>query len=155
MRDNRDYMVEFWQTQCLNKAKAICKNLFWKDLHSSLIICRPNILQDFPEEYKLIPINGEPHITENKVSVMQSRFRFKNLGELLEVNGNFRKLSEISGDKKQLSFEFDELKRTLTDFVEIYIGGRLVANSRWSARSNEHGKRYNIYGRLITKKKKG
>ena len=54
-----------------------------------------------------------------------------------------------------MRFEYDELKRTLTDFVEIYFGGRLGANSCRLARSNECGGGYNIYGRIVTKKKKG
>ena len=78
-----------------------------------------------------------------------------NLGEILEPNGSFRELSEISGDRKPMTFEYDELKRTLADFVGIYFGGRLGANSFWSAKSNEYGGGYNIYGRLVTKKKKG
>ena len=56
----------------LNKAKVICTNPFWKELYSSLITCRLNILQDYPEVYKHIPINGEPLITDNKVSIVQN-----------------------------------------------------------------------------------
>ena len=79
----------------------------------------------------------------------------KNLGEILESNGSFRELSGISGDRKPMIFEYDELKRTLTDFVGIYFGGRLGANNCRLVRSNEYGRGYNIYGRLVTKKKKG
>ena len=43
----------------------------------------------------------------------------------------------------------------MTDFVDMYFSGRLGANSRGLARSNEYGGGYNIYGRLIAKKKKG
>ena len=74
----------------------------------------------------------------------------KTLGEILESNGNFRELNAISGDRKPLNFEYDELKKTLTDFVEIYFGGRLGANCSRLARSNEYGGGYNIYGRMIT-----
>ena len=80
---------------CLNKVKVICKNTFWKELYLSLITCRLNVLQDFPEEYKFIPINGEPHITENRVSIQQSWSMSKYLGEILESNGNFRELNSI------------------------------------------------------------
>ena len=47
---------------------------------------------------------------------MQSWSGFENLGEIFDRNGNFRDLSEISGDGRPLSLEFDELKRTATDF---------------------------------------
>ena len=120
----------------------MCKNPFWKELYSSLITCRLNILQDFPEEYRYITINSKP---------LQSWSVSKNLGEILESNGNFGELNEISGDRKPLIYEYDEIKRTLTHFVEIYFGGRLGANSCRSARSNECGRGYNIYGRLVTK----
>ena len=89
----------------LNKAKAICTNPFWKELYSSLITCRLNILQDYPEEYRYIPINGEPLITENKVSILQDWSISKNLTEILEPNGGFRDLSGIVGDRKPMTFE--------------------------------------------------
>ena len=79
----------------------------------------------------------------------------KTLGEILESNGNFKELTIILGDRKPLSFEYDELKKTLTDFVEVYSGGRLGANGSKLARSSEYRGDYNIYGRLVTKKKKG
>ena len=75
-----------------------------------MITCRLNILQDHPEEYKYIPINGEPLITENRVSILQDWSMFRNLGEILEPNGSFRDLSGILGDRKPMSFEYDELK---------------------------------------------
>ena len=54
----------------LNKARTKCKNPFWKELYSSLINCRLNVLQDFHEEYRHIQINGEPYITSNNDSIM-------------------------------------------------------------------------------------
>ena len=78
---------------------------------------------------------------------------FRNLSEILEPNGSFRELSGIVGDRKPMTFEYDERKSTLTDFVGIYFGGRLGANNCRLARNNEYGKGYNIYGRLVTKEK--
>ena len=138
----------------LNKAKTKCKNPFWKELYSSLITCQLNVLHDFPEEYRYIPINGEPYITENNVSIMQDWSMYKNLDEIPDASGCFRELGNISGDKRPLTFEFNKLKKTLTDFVGIYSGRRLRANNSRLARSNRNGEGYNIYGRLITKKKK-
>ena len=80
---------------------------------------------------------------------------FTNIGEIVESNSNLRESNEISGDRKPLIFEYDKLKRTLTDFVEIYFSGRLGRNGCRSARSNKYEGGYNIYGRLVTKKKKG
>ena len=75
--------------------------------------------------------------------------------KILEPNGSFRELSGIVGDRKPMTFEYDKLTRTLTDFVGIYFGGRLGANNCRLARSNEYRKGYNSYGRLVTKRKKG
>ena len=139
----------------LNKARKMCKNLFWRELYSSLITCRLNVLQDFPEEHKFIPINGEPHITENKIAIQQDWSKSKTVGEILDSNGKFRDVNMILGDRKSLGFEYDELKKTLTDFVEVYSGGRLGVNGSRLARSNEYRGDYNTYGMIVTKKKKG
>ena len=55
----------------LVKAKSKCKNPFWKEMYASLTTCRLNVLLDFPQEYRFIPINGEPHKTDNNVLVRQ------------------------------------------------------------------------------------
>ena len=80
----------------LNKAKTKCKNPFWKELYSSLITCPLNVLQDFPEEYRYIPINGEPYITENNVSIMQDWSMYKNLDVILDANGFFQRIGKDS-----------------------------------------------------------
>ena len=51
---------------------------------------------------------------------------------------------DISGDKRPLTIELNELKKTLTDFVGIYSGRRLGANSIRLARSNRNVEGYNI-----------
>ena len=82
-------------------------------------------------------MNGELHITEKRVSIQQSWSMSINIDEILETNGNFRELNAILGDRKPLSFEYDKLKKTLTDFVEVYSGGRFGANGSRLARSKE------------------
>ena len=86
---------------------------------------------------------------------MQDWSMYKNLDEILDANGCFRELGNISGDKRPLTFEFNKLKKTLTDFVGIYSGGRLGANSSRLAKNNRNVVGYNIYGRLKNKIKKG
>ena len=53
------------------------------------------------------------HDSGNKVSILQDWLMYKNLNEILDANCCFRELGNISGDKKTLSFEFNELKKTL------------------------------------------
>ena len=60
----------------------------------------------------------------------------------------------IQGDKKPLLFEYEELKRTLTDFVDTSSGWRLGASRGMLAKSKNRNNNYNVYGRIITKKEK-
>ena len=76
-------------------------------------------------------------------------------GPIIDANGYFREIGNISEERRPLKFEYNELKKTLTDFVEIYSGGRLGANSCKLGMTNRNTEGYNIYGRLITKRKKG
>ena len=71
------------------------------------------------------------------------------------MNGYFRKLDEIAEDKRPLEFEYKELRKTLTDFLDTYSGGRLWANSCKLGITSDNVRSYNIYGRLVTKRKKG
>merc|ERR1711888_560015 len=127
----------------------------WKKMYSSLITCRLNVLLDFPQEYRYIPIKGEPQITDNNVPIRQDWSLCRNLNDIIDKNGNFKRLEDISEDRKPLEFEYKELRRTLTDFIDIYSGGRLGANSAKLGVTNDSAGAYNVYGRLITKRKKG
>ena len=121
----------------------------------SLITCRLNVLLDFLQEFRFIQINGEPHITDKNISVMQDLSAHENLDEIIDASGYFREIGNISEDKRHLEFEYKELKKMLTDFVEIFSGGRLLgANSPKLGKNNRNTEGYNIYGRLITKRKK-
>ena len=69
----------------------------------------------------------------------------KTVSEILESNGKFNNVDIILGYRKPLNFEYDELKKTLTDFVEVHSDGRLGTD----------GSENNIYGRIVTIKKRG
>ena len=98
-------------------------------MYASLITCRLNVLLDFPQEYRYIPINGEPHITDNNVPVRQDWSSFRNLDDIIDANGNFRKIDDIKENQRPIKFEYKELKKTLPDFLDTYSGGRLGGNS--------------------------
>ena len=85
---------------------------------------------------------------------MQDWSMYKNLDEILDANGCFRELGNISDERRPLTFEFNELKKTLTDFVGTYSGGRLGAYSSKLEKNTRNDVGYNIHGRLITKRKK-
>ena len=52
------------------------------------------------------------------------------------------------------SYEYSKLQCVLEDFLDIYLGSRLGANSREAITNSLGSKKYNIYGRIVTKRKK-
>ena len=86
---------------------------------------------------------------------MQDKSAHKRLDEIIDENCYFRKIGNISEDKRPLEFEYNELKKTLTDFVHIYSGGRLGANSCKLGMAGSNIESCYIYGRLVTRRKKG
>ena len=132
-----------------------CMNPFWKEIYTSLLECRLNVLLDFPQEYRYVPINGEPHITSNGISIGQDWSENRNLNDIIDNNGNFRDLDRIDENRRPFEYEYSELRKTLKDFLDIYSGGRLGANScRLGVPNNSDGS-FNIYGCFFTKRKKG
>ena len=69
--------------------------------------------------------------------------------------GRFKSIENITNIRKPLEFEYREIRRTLTDFTSIYSGGRLGANSAKLGINSDRAGNFNVYGRLITKRKKG
>ena len=51
-------------------------------------------------------------------------------------------------------YEYKELKVILKDFLDTYLGGRLTVDRSEVATNNIEGG-YNIYGRIVTKRKRG
>ena len=70
---------------------------------------------------------------------------------ILDSNGRFIERSMIQGDRKPLNFKYEELKKTLYDFVEFYSNKRLGMNACWLAKIRKSNNNYNIYGRIFTK----
>ena len=126
--------------ESLNKARMQCKNKFWKELYSSLITCRLNILKKYLEEFIFIPINGEPLITKNKIAIKQDWAKT----EIVNSNGGLTNWENLNGDKRPLYFEFEEIKRTLTDFVEMSSSKGQGMASGWLAKIRRTIHHYNI-----------
>ena len=124
-------------------------------MYSSLLECRLNILLNHPQEYRHIPINGEPHITNNGVSVKQEWSIHLNLDSIIDKNGNFEGIDAVKSNRKPYEYEFNALKRVTKDFLDIYSSGRLGANKGRRNRNECGSEEYNVYGRLVTKRKRG
>ena len=71
----------------------MCKNQFWCELYSPLNTFRLNILKDSPEEHIYIPINREPLITKNRISIQQHWSKSKIIGDILELNGGVKEIN--------------------------------------------------------------
>ena len=76
----------------LSKARNKTTNYFWKDVYSSLIECRMNVLLSCPQEFRYIPINGEPLISSNKFPIEQEWASGLNLDCIIDDKGNFHEL---------------------------------------------------------------
>ena len=79
----------------ISNAKRKSTNLFWKDVYGSLLDCRLNILVNYPQEYRYIPINGEPQITSNRVSIEQEWAIHLNLNSIIDANSNFIDIDSV------------------------------------------------------------
>ena len=102
---------------------------FWKEVYSALLECRLNVLLDHPHEYRHVPINREPHVTNNRIPIRQEWAQYKNLDVIIDSNGNFRELDTVNSGRKPFEYEYCELRRAVKDFLDIYSGGRLGANN--------------------------
>ena len=77
------------------------------------------------------------------------------LNSILNSNGGLTNWENLNGDKRPLYFEFEEIKRTLTDFVEMYSSKGQGMDGGWLAKIRRTIHHYNIYGRFEAKKSKG
>ena len=68
--------------------------------------CRLNVLLDHPHEYRHVPINGEPHITNNRIPIRQEWALYKNL-------------DGVNSDRKLFEYEYCEFRRAVRDFLDI------------------------------------
>ena len=102
-----------------------------------------------------ISINGEPLITENRIAIQKDWSRINTISSILDSKVCFSEISMIQWDKNPLLLEYEELEKTLTDFADTYFNGRLGAIRGTLAKNIKRNNHYNIYGRIITKTRKG
>ena len=105
--------------ESLSNAKSKCMNPFWKEIYSALLECRLNVLLNHPYEYRYVPINGEPHITNNKIPIRQEWVQYRNLDAIIDSNGNFRELDAVNCNRKPFEYEFCELKRAVRKYTPV------------------------------------
>ena len=86
----------------LNKARMQCKNGFWKELYSSLISCRLNVLKKYPGEFITIPIIREPMVTKNLKAIQQDWSKIEMLNTILDANGKITEWEHLTRNKRPL-----------------------------------------------------
>ena len=112
--------------------------------------CRLNVLLNHPQEYRYVPINGEPYITNNRIPISQEWAQHRNLDIIIDNNGNLRELDMVDNDRKPFEYEYCELTLALRDFLDTYSGGRLGANTCKPGVSNLSSGEFNVYGYIVT-----
>ena len=71
------------------------KNLVWRDIYDSLILCRRNEVIFNPIEYLSLSVNGEPSITRNYMPVNQHWCRTFMIKDVLNNTGNWKTINDF------------------------------------------------------------
>ena len=139
----------------LTKAKEKTNNYFWKDVYTSLLQCRNNVILKHLEELITLPINGKFQITCNNYPINQAWCKNETLNILLDRNGGFKNLNNFLGPKKPMYFEYLDLKKTLKNFIDSSFGEKRGLEGGWFEKFRLKMGTFNLYGRIVTKKIKG
>ena len=86
---------------------------------------------------------------------MQDWSSNKMINILLDENCKVKEVDQFVSNKRLLKFEFEEMKRTLIDYVESASGAGPGLEGGWLSKIRRTVHLYNIYGRIITKKIRG
>ena len=73
---------------------------------------------------------------------------------IIDSKGNFREIDNVISNIKPFEYEYSELRCSLRDFLDIYCGGRLGANTCKPGISDQDNGEFIVYGLIVTKRKK-
>ena len=77
------------------------------------------------------------------------------MNSIVDDKGNLVRMDRIRSVGKPFNYEYNALRVVTKDFLDVYSGGKLGANRRYGENARNINDTYNIYGRLVTKRKKG
>ena len=77
------------------------------------------------------------------------------INALLDTYDKIKEIDHFLDNKCPLNFELEEIKITVSDYVESASGKVQGLKSGWLSKTRRTIHLYNIYGRIITKKNKG
>ena len=89
----------------LEKARHKTSNLVWRDIHDSLMICRRNIVYSQPSEYLSVPVNGEPSLAKNFISVNQFWCRTLMIKDVLNNQGDWKSVKVYIHGQRPLFYK--------------------------------------------------
>ena len=84
----------------IETAKSRMNNPIWKEIYDALLTCRKNLLKANPLELLTLLVNGEPYITKNNTSIQQPWCVNLTINDILNVDGNLKKIEEYPPGKK-------------------------------------------------------
>ena len=89
------------------------------------------------------------------MAIKQDWSKSEMINSILNSNGGLIEWDMLQCDKRPLYFEFEEIKKTLSDFIEMSsVEGQGMVGG-WLSKIRKTILHYNIYGRIVTKKRKG
>ena len=110
---------------------------------------------NIPEEVISLPINGQPQITSNNYAINQDWCKYEKINTLLNSKGCIKNINEFFGPKKPVSFELNELNKTLKSFLESSLGEERGMEGGWLIKMRQKIGNFNLYGRIVTRKARG
>ena len=99
-------------------AKKKIKKPIWTEIYENLRKFRLNIVRVYPAEYLTLPVHGEPDITGNFSSIKQDWCKNLQIHQILEKDGNIKKVQSMMEGKKPLSMELNALRIATKDKLD-------------------------------------
>ena len=75
-------------------------NPVWKEVYGSLLACRKNLIKASPPEFFTLPVNGEPYITKNNITIQQPWCKYLTIYDILGTDGNFKTIDDYPPGKR-------------------------------------------------------
>ena len=73
-------------------ARSQTDSLVWKEIYGALLTCRKNLIKANPTGFLTLPVNGEPYITKNNITMQQDWCENYMIEDILNQNGELKKL---------------------------------------------------------------
>ena len=130
-------------------------NPVWKEVYSSLLACRKNLIKASPPEFLTLPVNGEPYITKNNIAIQQPWCEHLTINDILGTDGNLKKIGDYPPWKRPVFYKNIAIENALRDHMtscQNLCGKKREGCLRVIETQIEN---MNAYGRMVNKKVRG